>query len=200
MRKLIIAIDCDDVLVPTAPWIIDRYNKTYDTDVHISDFYSKDCMIWGTATFDEAAKRVGALLLEEEYGTIEPFSDAIEVVQRLSKVHELHLVTGRARYLEPVTLVMIEKTFPDFFQTIQHIGYFEGAKKNKGDVCKELGADVLVDDHIVHLRDVLLAGVKEVILFGDYPWNQQSKLQGKSTRCADWWSVEKEISEIATYG
>lgn len=197
MRKLVIAIDCDDVLVPTAPWIIDRYNKIYDTNVHVADFYSKDITIWKTATYDEAARRVGALLREEDYSVIEPFSDAIEILQRLSEVHELHMVTGRAKYLESITLSMLEKAFPGCFQTVQHIGYFEGAKKNKGDVCQELHADILIDDHITHLQDVLAAGLKKVILFGDYPWNQTEKSQKNITRCVDWRSVEKEISKIA---
>lgn len=41
-QKHIIAIDCDDVLVETAPLILAHYNKTYGTHLELKDMYSKD--------------------------------------------------------------------------------------------------------------------------------------------------------------
>lgn len=199
MRRLVIAIDCDDVLVPTAHWIVDTYNATYGTSIDVKDFYTNDLAIWETTTHEEASARVGALLKTPEYAMVEPFSDAVSVIQRLAKEHELHLVTGRAKYLEPVTHAMLEGKFPGCFVSVEHTGYFEGEKRGKGEVCAQLNADILVDDHVVHLQDVLAAGLKEVILFGDYPWNQAAEnLPVGAKRCMDWFEVEKEVERIAS--
>jgi len=58
MTKPIIAIDCDDVIVGSAPYILQHYNTTYGTTLDISDFYSEDLTLWGTTSRAEAIKRV----------------------------------------------------------------------------------------------------------------------------------------------
>ena len=197
MKRLSLAIDCDDVLTPTAEWVIETYNSVYGAAVTLKDFYSTDPKIWKASTHEEAAARVGALLKLPEYARLRPFDDATRVIPKLAEVHALHLVTGRAVYLEPITLTMLDTYFPLCFQSINHTGYFEGEKKGKGEICAELGIDVLVDDHMVHLNDVREIGLKEVILFGNYPWNQIGLLPFGVERCVTWGDVEREVERIA---
>lgn len=40
-----------------------------------------------------------------------------------------------------------------------------------------------VDDHVGHNSSVLDSGVQEVILWGNYPWNQDQKLERSMVRC-----------------
>lgn len=197
MSRLVIAVDCDDVLVPTASWIIDAYNDQYGTNLGIADFYSDDIDVWQTDSYQEATARVGALLKTDEYAEIAPFNDAIDAIKQLADTHELHIVTGRASYLESVTRRMMDEYFPGCFQSVEHTGFFEGGKYTKGDVCRAIGADILIDDHLVHLNDVLLAGLKHVVVYGDYPWNQVDRLPEGMRRSPNWQSTQLIIDELA---
>ncbi len=56
---------------------------------------------------------------------------------------------------------------------------------------------MLIDDHIVHGESVLAAGVKEVIVWGDYPWNRADILVPGMTRSTSWEQVLREVERVA---
>ncbi len=102
-KKLVIAIDCDDVLVPSAQLIVDTYNNTYDTTVTLNDFYNADSG-WQAGGRDEAIRRVDAILRSGATDDITPDPETIDAIKQLASQHELHLVTGRQSYMEPATV------------------------------------------------------------------------------------------------
>lgn len=199
MRRLVIAVDCDDVLVPTLGRTVEFYNRQYGTNIQLKDFYTPVSMeIWGTDSEQVAVDRVGEFIRSDEFALTPPDQDTITSVAKLATVHELHLVTGRASDLETVTEAMLDKYFPGCFTSIEHTNYFHHSKsRSKGEVCQQIGADVLVDDHIVHGESVLSHGVERVIVFGNYPWNASDKLVQGMIRCNDWSAVEQEIERMS---
>jgi 5'(3')-deoxyribonucleotidase len=206
MKRLIIAIDCDDVLMPTAEAIINDYNARFATKLELGHMYQPASIeSWGTDSDDEAIKRVNDFLRSDAHAQIKPYPEAIEAIRLLSQMHELHLVTGRASFLEQVTARMLDVYFQDCFQSVEHTNYIvtsddkTSIRRTKGEVCRSIGARVLIDDHVHHGRSVLEAGLEGVIVFGDYPWNRNSELSDRMVRCLDWPSTLKEITRIA-YG
>lgn len=202
MKKLVIAIDCDDVLVTTSPHLVNYYNKTYGTALELRHMYNgAELKAWGTDSQEVAVRRIQDFSLTDEHAAITPEPTAVEAIKGLAKHHELHLVTGRADFLEPVTRRMLDEYFPGCFQTIEHTNYLnpstdKASQRTKGEVCKAIGADILIDDHIKH-GNTALGLVKEVIVFGDYPWNQHEALPEGMVRCADWTAVVAEIEAYA---
>ena len=203
-RRLVIAIDCDDVLIPTSLITVDHYNQKYGTDLQPVDFYgpaTKDT--WGTDDNDVAIGRVNEYTQSVEgFVQLVPFPEAILAVKALALKHELHLVSGRSGSLESVTKKMVAEYFPGCFKSIEHTNYMVLSnsvheRRTKGEVCLQLGADILIDDHIAHGENVIKAGVKRVILFGDYPWNQHEALSDGIIHCVDWDSTVREIDKIA---
>ena len=80
MKKLIIAVDCDDVLVPTASMLIAYYNRTYGTQIELKDFYSNNLDVWGVKDDITARNRVDAYHETDEYQNAKPFAEAIEAM------------------------------------------------------------------------------------------------------------------------
>lgn len=185
-----IAIDCDDVIVATAPAILRYYNQTYGTNIALPDFYSTDPGVWGVKEYAEAIRRVEAYLKSEEYQNLAPFEDAIEILRKLRQKYELHIITARANFLAEATKRMLAQYFPDIFSTVEFTNHFGKAARTKAQVCQELGADVLIEDSLHHAQAVASCGI-DVLLFGDYPWNQASNLPANITRVRDW----KEVAE-----
>lgn len=198
IERLTIAVDCDDVLVPTAEQIVAAYNRDYGTQLELKDFYSPASLdTWGTDDEKIAIERVGQFLRSDEHAAMQPNPEAIKAIASLALSHELHLVTGRSDYLEPVTQQTIDTYFHGCFTSIEHTNYFEGNKKrSKGEVCAALGADVLIDDHIVHGESVLESGLRRVIIFGNYPWNQADGLPEGMVRCNNWPAVIECLGTI----
>jgi len=199
MRRLVIAVDCDDVLVLSAERTIYAYNRDYGATLTPEFYYGPATVAtWGTDDESLAVARVEQFQTSDEFRLVAPHPSTVMAIKRLAQQHELHLVTGRPDHLEEVTLTMLSEYFPGCFTSIEHTNYYnERKKRTKGEVCKALGADILIDDHIVHGMSVLENGLKEVIVFGDYPWNLHEDLPPRMTRCVDWAEVEQEISRIA---
>lgn len=201
-KRLIIAIDCDDVLVDTVHDILNFYNKKYGTDIDETDYYDDiRPERLGVATLHEAIDRFNERLMMQEHHDIPPTTEAIETVRRLAVNHELHLVTGRQQVFESATTRMVERYFAGCFTTIEHTNYYtvdkKAHKRTKGEVCRSLNVDVMVDDFLDHIENALDAGVPHGIVFGNFDWGKRRPLPKGAVRCLDWRSVEKEINRIA---
>lgn len=200
-KRLIIAIDCDDVLVPTARHIIEDYNERFGTSVTFEHFYDTTDLTldtWGVKTREEAIERVAEFLHSDKHSRIAPDADTIRAVKALADRHELHLVSGRVDALKPVTEQMLQVYFPGCFQTIEHTNFIAPkssklARRSKGDICKIIGADILIDDHPHHVKSVLEANVDKAILFGEYAWNRSAAMSSGMVRCKDWPSALEEV-------
>lgn len=204
-RRLIIAVDCDDVLIPTARHIIEDYNERFGTSVTYEHFYDTTDLtldIWGVKTREEAIERVAEFLHSDKHSRIAPDADVIRAVKALAAQHELHLISGRVDALKPVTEQMLQVYFPDCFQTIEHTNFIAPkssklVRRSKGDICKIIGVDILIDDHPHHAKSALEASVNKAILFGEYAWNRLETMPSGMVRCKDWASVLEEVSGYA---
>ncbi len=202
MRRLVIAVDCDDVLIPTAEAIINDYNDRFGTALELKDMYKPATLeTWGTDDDDVAIERVYDFLRSEAHAAIVPEPEAVRAVKELAVRHELHLVTGRASFLEELTREMLNRYFEGCFTSIEHTNFIVSstnvsARRSKGDVCKAIGANLLIDDHVQHGHSVLEAELERVIVFGDYPWNQNETLVEGMVRCHDWTGVLKEVEKL----
>jgi len=205
-RRLIIAVDCDDVLVPTARHIIDDYNERFGTQVGFEHFYDMTDAtldIWGAESREEAVERVADFLHSDKHSKITPDSEAVLAIKKLAAEHELHLVSGRVDALKPVTERMLYTYFPDCFQTIEHTNFIAPkdtklVRRSKGDICRAIGADILIDDHPHHAESALAANVGKVILFGEYAWNRLDIVPQGMVHCKDWLQAIEEVNVYAT--
>lgn len=199
-QRLIIAVDCDDVLVSTSSAIVRDYNRRFGTNVTLGDMYKPASLAtWGTDSDDVAIERVNEFLRSDEHAQLVPDEETRRIVKLLAAQHELHLITGRADFLKDVTRQLLDTYFADCFVSVEHTNYVvpstsTAVRRSKGQICKSIGATVLIDDHLAHGQDALSAQLEKVILFGDYPWNfQEEDLPEAIVRCADWGSVAEEL-------
>ena len=78
MRRLVIAIDCDDVLVHTTPFFVDAYNSKYGTNVQLSEAHTESYEIWKAdrALLEE---RLSGLMDTDAYRLLALAKDAIVI-------------------------------------------------------------------------------------------------------------------------
>ncbi len=194
MRRLVIAIDCDDVLVATTPFFIGEYNKAYGTNVQLSQAHVMTEDLWG-APVDEVIVRIDAFMNTDAYRALGPSPEEVRVLKELAQNHSLHLVTARKETERELTQAMLDRDLKDVFVSIDLVGW----QGSKGEVCARIGADVLIDDSARHLHDAMKNGLSKdgAILFGDYPWNAADSDHEDLTTCADWPAVKQVINTLA---
>lgn len=193
MKRLVIAIDCDDVLIPATEYLVNTYNEQYGTAVQLKNAYMSRNLEW-QAERDEVFRRLYALQSSPGYATIKPDPMTIEKVRQLAESHELHLVTARDESVMEATRQMLDAYYPGCFTTVEHVG----PNRQKGEVCRAVAADVIVDDNLHHLVSARECGVTNLIWFGDYPWQDRTVEQPEGTLlCNDWDRVGAEIERIA---
>lgn len=82
------------------------------------------------------------------------------------------------------------KYLPNIFEQIVFTNFFKlndskVALRTKADVCKELSAEWLVDDHLHHIKNVTEQGITG-LLFGDLPWEQLESSSSNIVKIKDW--------------
>ena len=193
MKRLVIAVDCDDVLVSTAPYFVDTYNNTYGTSGTLEYAHSPDPSVWG-ASEEVIVERWFGMTRTDGYKGLSPDPDEVKVLRNLAKIHELHLVTARKEEEREFTQTMLDRHLDGVFTSMKFVGW-EGSKD---DVCQALRADVLIDDNFRHLVSAHDCGVGGLLWFGDYPWQTEDLGDMPTVRCRDWREVEAEIERIAS--
>lgn len=191
-KKLVITVDCDDVLVSTSPFFVDLYNKTYGTNGTLEYAHSPDPKVW-QADEQVIGDRWFAMTEHEDYKKLAPTETETAVLRRLAKVHELHLVTARKEGEREFTQYMLDQHLEGVFQSMTFVGW----AGSKGDICNNLQADVLIDDSFRHLVSAYNRGVRNLLWFGDYPWQTEEPGDVPIRRCLGWSDVEAEIGRIA---
>ena len=102
MKRLVIAVDCDDVLISASEYVVKTYNRLYGTNVTLDQAHTSGNPDW-LANRDEVFRRLDGIQKTDEYALLPPDGKAINNVKELSKDHELHLVGARSEAVLGVT-------------------------------------------------------------------------------------------------
>lgn len=197
-NKRVIAVDCDDVILKSIPVIVEWYNQTFGTQVQLANYYNDDGKGWGTDDGNLILHRLNGYIASDDFMAEAPMQDAIETLRWLAKEHELHMVTGRTDLSIESTRLWVEKYFGDeVFTSLQFTNFGMAPdmgfkQRSKAEVCKELGVELLIDDHLRHVKIVAAEGIPAV-LFGEYPWNAADVLPIGVVRLKDWTQVREYV-------
>lgn len=194
MKRLVIAIDCDDVLVLTTPYFVAAYNKTYGTNGTLLDAPDVYSPVWN-ADPDTIVQRWADLMETAEYKMLEPDDQEVSILRRLAKDHELHLVTARQEAERSFTVEMLDRKLSGIFTSLEFVGW----GGSKGEVCRRIGADLLIDDSYRNLQDAMRHGMPSAgtVLFGTLPATLAYKDKADSVYCRDWGEVDAYIASLA---
>lgn len=192
MSRPSIAIDFDDVLFAIAQPLIDYYNLNFKTQLSLGHYNHPQYHLYWGSDLDLMTARINKFLSSDEIINLKPIPGAQASIKVLSRYYDLHLVTARNYTLLEPTKQMIDKNFKDNFASINFTNHFSTKAKTKADILKELGSSYLVDDNYDHLRLVTDQLKIPVILFGDYPW-QNNKHKDPAIKRAKTWSKTEKI-------
>lgn len=198
MTKPVIALDIDDVLVDTAAALLGDYNEKYGTSLEKHHYYSKDIDVLGVAAYEEAADRLSRYVLSGALTEAQPHQEAVDAVRRLSSAYSFVGVTSRPSGIAPATKEWIRRHFGDVVSDVIFTHYIMSADSpdkatqlTKVEVCSDIGAVFMIEDHLHHALPVAESGVSVFLI--DQPWNQSDILPSNVQRVTGWKDIEAKL-------
>lgn len=190
-----IAVDFDDVLMDFNAGFLVSHNNLYKTTLTYEDLIDYDNWerVYGTdkETMTDRAKH---FYHSPEHMLVSPVIGAVEAITQLSKTYSLQIVTSRPATVRENTLKWLDQHFPKLFHDYHFTNIYAAdmdiKPRSKPEVCKEIGAVVLIDDALRHASDVANSGIPA--LLPDRPWNRSHTPEGV-TRVKNWDDVVKWV-------
>ncbi|KAK9149283.1 hypothetical protein Scep_008040 [Stephania cephalantha] len=198
--KLVVAVDVDEVLgnfvSALNKFIADRYSTKHSvSEYYVYEFFK----IWNCSR-NEADIRVHEFFKTAYFKKgIHPIPGAHAALHKLSAFCNLSVVTSRQNAIKDHTIEWIEKHYPGLFQGVHFGNHFalDGKSRPKSDICRSLGAQVLIDDNPRYAIECADIGMR-VLLFdyeNSYPWCKSSTATQHPliTKVHDWQEVEQQL-------
>ena len=160
-----IAVDLDEVLTPMLRTML-RWRPPARAPPHRHRYVYRE--IWGV-TEHESSRMVRDFYESPEFACLPVIPGALETLRDLkARGHQLYIVTGRQRAVRDKTERWVEQNFPDIFRAVILTDSYTEFEVPKGDVCRTLGAGLLIDDNI----NMCLEVPRALNFIGDpvYPW------------------------------
>ncbi len=195
--KKTIAVDIDDVLAANAESFAAFSNKRWGTNLKPDDYSEHWAEMWNI-DIKHAQRRREVIIKEKLFTSYRFFDEAKIILKRLKERYKLVIVSSRSLEIQKETLDWLETEFKGIFSEIHFAKIWDDPNLNvlkkleltKTEICREIGADYLVDDQPKHCIAAANAGI-EALLFGEYGWNKDSSLPNGVTRVKNWLEVEK---------
>ncbi|KAK9901259.1 hypothetical protein WJX75_002903 [Coccomyxa subellipsoidea] len=202
--KLRVAVDVDEVLGRFLHSLNKFCHEEYGLEFDIPDYSVYEfAKIWNCST-DESNHIVHDFFKSRHFAAgILPIPGALHSLQRLGSTCELVVVTSRQHCIQQPTLDWVDKHFPSIFSEV-HFGNhwaLEGKSKAKSEICREIGATVLIDDNPRYAVECASAGI-DVLLYDwnmSYPWSKtpDGPKHERIRRVKDWIEVEEALAVLA---
>jgi len=168
----VLGFDLDDVLLNFNDALCIYHNSMFGTTYGRSDVTVNEIeKIWG-CTPEEATKRIVSFYESPGHLNAEPVQGSIIGIEKLRLNNDLYIITSKPENLRQITIDWLEKYFPNTFKEIYFTSKVRGDKnkRSKGEICKEIGIELFIDDSIENANSIVSTGIP--VLIYDTPWNQ----------------------------
>jgi uncharacterized HAD superfamily protein len=118
---------------------------------------------------------------------------AKDSISELSKDYEIFFISSRVDARNG-TLESLNKHFSDvdFKMYFSSNPYYGNEGKTKGELCKELKIDFMVEDDVRHSEVCAKEGIKVFLL--DKPWNQNCVEHENIVRVKNWKEIQEKLN------
>lgn len=192
---MIIAVDIDDTLAELQKSWLDFYNKKYGYEYIFEEIKNAEFDYIEDVAKEEVFNRLFEFYNTKEFDELNTVFGAVEAIEKLSKKHELIIISAREKSILEKSKKWLNKNFPNKFSKILHMGdYAKSQKVNKSDVARELGVHVFIEDNLVHANELANSGIKVLLL--DKPWNREPYDSNLIRRMISWKEVNKTVKNF----
>lgn len=194
-----IAIDIDDVVAMTTEAVRLWANHRAGAQLQPHHYFLTDGDYWNyyEAVWDKHGIGSGMVFedfletMNKDQSHIAAAKDARRVIAHLKRNYDIVFITARRPTHKESTRLWLDKYIDASIPLYLSLNPFANeAAQSKGEICAELGVDLLIDDNVDNCKSALQYGV-DVVLFGNYGWNADAPAD--MPRCISWRDVEEYL-------
>ena len=179
-----IAIDIDEVIVDFVRGYLNVYEKRYGKKAFFEDIFSHNFWESLKISKEESLDIADEFYDSEQFDNIGIIEGAKESILELSKNNELFIITSRPLKLKKQTEQFFQTNFNEIPFKIFYSGGFLTMGQTKGEICKNLGISILIEDNKDYALDCAKRGVKVFLL--DKPWNKNHEQHERVIKVKNW--------------
>lgn len=197
--KPLLAIDIDDTIAGSTESMRLMVNKRLGIEL-LPEAYRIPAEYWGYYERVWEANGIKGQISWDDFA-IEMIADQLHVpllpsaqfaVTTLAETYNVIFMTARDKTWEPATKKWLTSNLPNnTFEVYFTSSHKDSTAMTKGQLCRHLGAEILIDDNVEHCQSAIAESVT-AILFGSYGW--QHAAPSEMVRCEDWPSVVEFLS------
>jgi 5'(3')-deoxyribonucleotidase len=176
-----IGIDFDDVLTNTNQYIIEKFNKAFDTKHDVKDFKQWEYSEQLGLTSDQLKTFIDGVLKTTSLTDLVPVDTAYEAVPRIAAKHNLAVITARHGDSMPFINKWLQEYFPGNFHYMFCTNHMD-----KSLVMPHVGIQLLVDDSEAQVDSCYNVGLPAILY--DRPHNRHFDAVH---RVNDWYELEE---------
>jgi len=196
--KPTIAIDIDDVIADSTDalrvLVNERTGATLTCQQYIDvggEYWGYYERVWQSHGLTEVSYRDIETELIADQSRVPLLAGAEFAIHRLAERFHIIFITARPKAWEQQTRRWFALHFGgEDIELYFCESYIDSKAKTKGQLCKDLGAQWLIDDNVSHCRSAIDQGIRAV-RFGQYGW--QTDIPAELIRCNDWPAVLEVI-------
>jgi len=194
-----IGIDIDEVVAEFVKQYLKVHNAKEGTELSSEDVYTYDLWDPLEITRERAIEITNEIYDHEDLlENLSVVEGAIEAINKLNESHELFFITARHARVGEKTKRFFKKHFPENDFKIIHTGdFFKEQGKSKGEICQELGIEVLIEDNLEWATKYSKENIKIILLAK--PWNKDFVEQENFLRIGSWGEILKEIENAKIF-
>lgn len=187
-----IGIDLDDVVFEFVNELLKHFEEKYRKKISYEEIISYHFYNILGISKEDFEKLFFNHFDKEKMENLDLCELAYESVNNLSKEHDIFFITSRVR--KEGTLESLKKHFNhiNFKLHFSSNPYAGTLGKNKGEICKELEIDFMIEDSKEHAEICAKQGIKTFLL--DKPWNRYCEEHDKIIKVRDWSEVLNKIN------
>lgn len=184
----------DDVLFDINPGILNHFNRLHGTNHRadqVKDFFLEKML---GLTKEEMQEFLMSFYDSSDHHNgdlIKGSKDGIGLIKK----YDLILITARLESVRIPTEKWLQQHFPGAFSQTHLLGMYAGShkKRSKGEVAKELGIQLFIDDSLTNALDIVSYGIPVILL--DKLWNQ-AVLPPNVYRVHSWTEIVDTVEEL----
>lgn len=186
-----IGIDLDDVVFEFTKTFLDFYSRRYGKLIkfeEVKTYYFEEIF---DLPLEKVIDLIREMVAEGVAGNMLVCDYAQESILSLADNHEIIFLTSRV--IREGTLDSLKKLFPeiDFKLIYSSNSYARTNGKTKGEICKEEGIDVMIEDSKEYASEIAVKGTRVLLL--DKPWNKEYQNHTNIVKTNDWKEVLDKI-------
>lgn len=199
-----ISIDIDDVIADSTEALRLLVNERTGASLTKDDYHevggeywSYYERVWKThGIHDQVSFKHLSMEMAADQSHVPLLPGAESAIRQLAERFHVVFITARDKSWEVATRRWFHERFShDDVELYFCESHKDTRAKTKGQLCKELGVVLHIDDNEAHCQTVTKEGIR-AILFGHYGWH--SGTAKDAVTCADWTAVMEYITK--TYG